>query len=711
MIIDQSSPSPTAFPDGLLAWAGHHSGGVKRLFDANSGRPGKELLRTCLISKLEHWVKQLAKGESGTPRILLLVGGPGNGKTEAIEHTIRSLDDKMACDGWLVEELSRSFRPPSGQAVPRLIAVDLASYASPSGDLKLSIVQDASATAGHEGQSAPQLLIQELLSTLEGPPTAHYLCCVNRGVLDDALIYALDNNLAGARALLEAITRSVSLSSNAPTCWPLAGFPAIAVWPMDAESLLTRPSDDVVSPATTLLNHATNPEYWPQPNACVAGKNCPFCGSQARLIKGNNRANLLQVLRWYELASGKRWSFRDLFTLLSYLLAGHRQGKIGQHASPCDWAKNQFDLDVAGQLMPKPKREHLTAIFELATSSYQHALFHSWAKGAVDTLKRAIKDLGLDSAASETRTLLGLQHFIQQRNGPHLPATIESLLKNLSDLLDPSLASPDTGFSLDGRKQITLADVDIRFSRSIDGGLDFIKKSPALSPSELELLHRLGKVDALLSSSTLRRKNAAAAGRLQRLVRDFACRLVRRSMGAMSAVVADAQALQAFQGLVDHDEREEHLFDVAKQVRNLLNTGEGFEVSLTTTFGQPLPPKQRQAILIAQPRSVRPLALQTEGRPRSPICFLSVGDGKSKQSIALTYDLFKAVQELDRGLSPASLPPGVIALIDTTRAMLSGPIVRDTDVLIDARIRIGIDGTEIGSSWNKFKAIGKKGNA
>lgn len=705
--MDEIITNKTSFPADLLNWAGHQAGGVKRLFDPTSGRPGKELLRTSLINRLEQWASQIADGTPTTPRILLLIGGPGNGKTEAIEHTVRCIDKAMDCSGNLINDLSKSFHPPSGHAVPRLISVDIPAT-TPQSKLVLSIVQDASAVAGHEGQSAPQLLIQELLAVLNGPSYIHYLCCVNRGVLDDALIHALENDLESARALLEAITRSVSLSSSSPTCWPLEGFPTIAVWPMDAESLLTAPTDVSVSPASTLLAHAIDPAYWPEHGTCVAGKSCPFCGSRAILARDENGLHLLQILRWYELASGKRWSFRDLFTLVSYLLAGHRQGGNGQLGGPCEWAKLKQDLDRAGQLMSAPKKEHLSAVFELATSSYQHSLFHEWAPGVAEILRRGIKDLALDRAASETRTLLGLQYFVQQRNSSHLPATIESLLKSLSSLLDPALANPDTKIMVKGREEILLSDLDTRFSRSIDGGIEFIKKRHPLSINELELLQRLGKVDVLLSSPILRRKNAAAAGRLQRIVRDFACRLVRRSVCTKTAVVADARTLRAFQEIVDHEDREEHLFDVARQVKDLLNTENGFEVSLTTTFGQPLPPEQRQAILVTSPRPVRPLFPRTEGRPRAPICFLSVGDGKSSQPIALTYDLFKAIQELNRGLSPASLPKAVVALLDTTTAMLAGPIVRDADVLMDARIRVGRNGTEIGSSWSGFKRIKMK---
>ncbi|GJB83454.1 hypothetical protein KAM380_079190 [Aeromonas caviae] len=125
-------------------------------------------------------------------------------------------------------------------------------------------------------------------------------------------------------------------------------------------------------------------------------------------------------------------------------------------------------------------------------------------------------------------------------------------------------------------------------------------------------------------------------------------------------------------------------------------------MSLTTTFGQPLPPRQRQATLVVQQSSVRMPPQNITGRPHPPICYLQVGQGQSAQPVPLTYDLFKAVKELERGLSPASLPRTVVALLDTTKARLSGPIVRDKGLLEDARIRVGADGTIVARSWNGF---------
>jgi hypothetical protein len=116
----------------------------------------------------------------------------------------------------------------------------------------------------------------------------------------------------------------------------------------------------------------------------------------------------------------------------------------------------------------------------------------------------------------------------------------------------------------------------------------------------------------------------------------------------------------------------------------------------------------RRATLVVPSRSVQPLDAEKAGRPASPICFLMVGDGRSGQPIALTYDLFKAVKELEKGMSVASLPRTVLALLDTTRARLSGPIVRDKLVLDRARIRIGSSGTSVVQRRSGF-AIRKEG--
>lgn len=683
------------FPRALVDWAGNHAGGVKRLFDSHSGRPAKDVLKTNLLARLESWANSLAAGDSTCPRVVLLVGGPGNGKTEAIESTIRWLDASLQCDGRLVDELAQSFHRVGG--IPRVVTANAGILSRASRDLRLSIVQDATATIGGKGVPAANLLIEELDRLIGNDGSEVYLCCVNRGILDDALIHALDNKLDGACKVLEAITRAVGLTADAPSCWPLAGFPGVAVWPMDAESLLVPPAGELTSPAETLIRQATEPSVWPAYGTCAAGEKCPFCYSQSLLSREGARNALLQVLRWNELGSGKRWSFRDLFSLMSYLLSGHLPSREEHHGDPCAWAAKLIELDASLSRVRRPTKQAVTAAFRLATASYQHALFHRWDRDVSLALRRDIKELALD----EDSTLMGLQHFLHERRATYLPATIAPLLEGLVDLLDPALASPDSQIAVSARKTVTLRDIDVRFSRSIQEGIEFIRKHQVLSPMELDVLRKLAQSDERLSQPEVRRKRPAAAGRVQQILRDFAGRLVRRSICVRSAVVPDASILAAFQKVVE-DEKQHRLYEVADQVEQLLNKGADFEVSLTTTFGQPLPPSQRQATLVVPSQHVGVPSRRSPDRPQAPICFLEVGSGASTQSIALTYDLFKAVKELERGLSPASLPRTVVALLDTTRARLAGPIVRDPEILRRAKIRIGADGTVIAKSWDGF---------
>jgi hypothetical protein len=699
-----AQPSQISFPKDLVEWAGHHSGGVKRLFDVSSGRPSKDLLKTNLIIRLESWVASVVSNDSEVPRILFLVGGPGNGKTEAIENTIKKFDSEFQANGKIVERLAADFRPLPGQQVPRVVTFSGLDFPKLDPKFRLDIVQDATATDVSRVGSASSLLIQEIAELLQSDSNHYYLCCINRGVLDEALIEAIDSGYSPVSLLIEEITKVVSLSADAPQCWPLKKYSSIAVWPMDVESLFIPTEKGSSSVASSLVGHAVNANYWMPNGSCEAGPYCPFCNSQSSLSKPESIESLMKILRWYELQSGKRWSFRDLFSLISYLLSGYRPESKGRKSSPCEWAASLVNFDVASKANANPSKQELSSIFYLASSGYQHALFHHWDSEVVSDLKTAIKDLDIDKSSELGKILLGFQAFLTDRKANYLPATIAPLLASISEKLDPAMASPEIEISVSAKSKVGLAELDARFSKSVQSGYDYIKNFRLLNAAEVEMLKRLAKADLSLSDSTNRRKKPTAANFLQRCLRDFSCRFVRRNLGARFATVADLKNLQAFQEIVE-DENGQKLHAVSKQVKDLLNNSDGFHVSLSTTFGQPLPPMQRQTTLIVPQRNVRPLILNSTGRPKSPICYLRIGTGESVQSIPLTFELFHAVKELDRGLSPASLSRNVVALLDATKARLSGPIVRDHELWEDAKIKIGVDGTEISKSFDGFVSL------
>lgn len=691
--VDQEPKRP--FPGELLNWAGNRSGGVRRLFDEASGRPSGTVFETNLLHRLQDWANALSNEDPDAPRILLLVGGPGNGKTEAIESTVSWLDDALSAGQKLKAELKERFTPDNDEFVPRLIRVDAGSMGSPPRQLYISIVQDASTVVG---TGKPHRLLLDELERMQTRPLGEaYLCCVNRGILDDALIEAIDNGTEEHRKLLEAITRSVSVVPDAPACWPLQGYPHVAVWPMDVESLLITPTRGGEAPARSVLLKALDEQKWPAAENCSAGPLCPFCTSRLRLSRDREQESFLKILRWHEVASGKRWNFRDLFSLMSYLLAGHRVDTAYASLDPCEWAATLVSLDESSRPGSKPLPGPSSAIFHLVSAQYQHALFHKWEYSAASSIQKDIKELELE----DNKTAMGLYHFLSARKSAYLPSMIADAIDGLADSLDPALALPDTIVQASRNTTFALRELDVRFSRSVSEGFEFIRQQRIVSRLEADLLDRLAKLDDLLATGGIRRRRPASATNIQRFIRDFACRLVRRSLGTRTADVQDAQTLSEFQRVVE-DVGGEDLYDVAQEVEQLLNTNQDFEISLTTTFGQPLLPPMRQATLVVPARSVRPREARQDGRPISPFSYLRVGEGRSSKTIVLTYDLFKAVKELESGMSAASLPGSVRALLDTTRARLSGPTVRDEVALERAKIRIGTSGISVVQKRDRF---------
>ena len=655
---------------------------MRRLFHAASGRPSGTVVRTQLLGKLEKWASSLATGQPGAPRIVLLVGGPGNGKTEAVEFAVRELDNAFALSGSLVLDLERQFLGSEELPTPRLARVDLSTLSPTHINLRLGIVQDASVSdVGSPGISPAQLLVSDLENALRTSSEV-YLACINRGVLDDALIVATDATASGVREVLEKVVLAVGMGpeSLSRSCWPLSEYPFIGVWPMDVETMISDSKEhSTISPAAQLLELATDPNRWPQFGSCAAGESCPFCISREQLSSEFQRESLLKILRWYELASGKRWTFRDLFSLLSHLLAGVPTDDSKAAKDPCEWAAGQSEAIASG----KPEAARLRAPFMLVAAQYQHALFGIWPRVGVRALREDLRELHLQ----EDATLVGLCQFLSLARGLSTPPTLDLQLSTLKEILDPAIADPEMEVQVSGRTTITFRDVDMRFSHSVGEGLQFIQRYKCLSQLETNLLTMLSGADKQVLHAGSNRHRPLVAARVSSIIRNFACRLVRRSIGVRCAAVRDALILAHFQRVVDGDAQLLH--EAVKQVEGLLNDRDKFVVVLNTTFGEAMPALPRRLTLTTEKQKVKPKE-QDEGKiPRATVRFLSVGSGLNMQSIPLTYPLYKAVYELRHKMIPASLPRAVVALLDTTRARLGGQVVRDEELLEGSEIRIG----------------------
>ena len=690
---EQAAVPKVEYPAALVEWAGHRSGGVRKPFYEASGRPCKVVIDTPLLLRLRGWAQEVASSQKA-PRTVLLIGGPGNGKTEAVEDVLRTLDASFNLGGKLTSEFTSRFSGDGGKSIPRLASVALGASGKAAGVEDICVVQDASVNDPSRPKESPaELLVRDVLSYVNADSPHVYIACINRGILDDALTFATENEHEKAKELLETVIRSVGLNPDAPLCWPLQNFPLVAVWPMDVETLIwTRDgTTKAISPAEQLLLKATEVSMWPAFGTCPAGDHCPFCKSRANLEKDEPRTALLQILRWFELSTGKRWSFRDLFSLASYLFTGTSHQAASGDESPCEWAAKLLELSKR----PPGKNEsmRLRAPFILAGALYEHALFCSWPRLGSRGLRQEIRELEMQGDPG----LMGLHYFLSAPREVSIPATLQPQLVAMSEALDPAIADPASIIKLSAR-DLVLREVDARFSQSVGDGLAQVRR--LLSVLEIELIERLERTDDLLSSPEVRRRRPAVAKRVQNLVRDFSCRLVRRSLGVRYGITREHDVLADFARVVSGDTQLLH--KAVKQVEGLINDHDRFLVILNSTFGEPIAPLAHRATIHTAKQKVRPIESSDDGRPPANVRFLTIGKG---HPLALTYELFRSVRELEAGMLPASLPRSVVALLDTTRAKLSGIVVRDEDELDGAEIRIGTRDEVVSRELGEFVVI------
>jgi hypothetical protein len=693
------------FPAGLLSWAGHRSGGVRKPFHPTSGRPVGERLDTPLLKRLRVWVNDLVGGIAGTPRSLLLVGGPGNGKTDAIETSIEFFDSSLGADGALIRAFARQFSGDRGLP-PRRAVVDLTSLGIQLPDhlrTSIALVQDATEGDPAEGASAEELLLAELAGRLDLAVPTIYLCCVNRGILAHAATIAHEHPRGDeVDDMLTWITRAVTSGPAPIRCWPLEGYDHLAVWPMDVESLVDANAGEATV-AHQIFRVALDEQRWVK--ECPAGSRCPFCWNRRTLARSEALDSLIQLLRFHELASGKRWTFRDLFSLVPYLLVGDSSElRIkGVGLAPCEWAAKQLELaDSASQ----GSTDRAYAPYLLVSRLYHHRLFSRWP--SLDTGKHRQAKVILKDDSMKAGIQAGRDFFRYLARRTNLrssgSADIGEILDGaVSDWLDPAVASGNDEVLRKSNGDVyTTSDIEELFSLSVREGLEVAKSQ--LAPLERDLLDLLAKADTELVDENFSRNDSHKVRLLQCTIRQFAARLSKRSLGVRQGVCLNASMFRNYATVV---EGGRDLATVRRQMARLLHGSDNsFAASLVTTFGQPVARRNREIKLLTRRVRVKEVLRDPDiGRPRDSLPYLQV----AQTTVPMTFSLFKALEEVDSGLHEASLPSEIFALLSGVKSLVAGHIVRDELMLEDeARITFGATQEEVEIVDGEFLIIDRE---
>lgn len=662
----------------LLTWHGQERGGVRVPFQSSMGRPLGSVVATPLIDKLRSLARDLANGVPDAPRWLFLVGGPGNGKSEAVEAFINEVDIATGCRSRLTKTVAEKFSPRP--VTPRHVTVEAAELEE-SGDVfsqrirRLILIQDASAVDG-PSQNAEEELIDDLGDLLTSPSGQEpvFICCANRGLLARArstiqskTVHQWLNTPQVTGLLTELLIATgvgpSSLTPSRPRCWPLDYDPRFAAWPLDLNTIMV--SEDGQSPFEQMLLSAVEVNKWQGQDSCgdcTSRTLCPFYSNAAILREEAPRRRLLRLLRHAEMATGQRWNFRDAFSLCAELLVGQRDDfrVANTISSPCTWTHERVDEITLGTL-PSAK---LKAAWDLAFHLYQQALFPEWPDPGEDL------DLSLIRRSSLTQTAV---YTFRDRARPAGTQVRRLLASQLSRKLDPARATPTDSDSL-------LRSIEDEFGQSIQQGLEGFRGR--LSELEKQVLELLALAENDWSETV---REVARVRAIVETLRCLASILVKRSLGVYEGEYLNLEYLREYETLLRDPRR---IRAVVAPMRSVLAPGEMFSGSLVRVFGQPTPEPSRDVVVTYPLGSVLPrVAPQaTDDRPGHDIPWVEVED----ERIPLTFDLFITLRLSSAGAELASFPPHTRAAIDKVRNAISGRLSRDKDGMLGGGVSVKV---------------------
>lgn len=663
------------YPHDLLAWAGHQKGGVKAPFRRDSGRPVGEVIETKLVRKLKQWVEEIT-AKNDVPRILLLIGGPGNGKTDALEFFVECLDKSLNADNQLFGEFENRF----ANSTPRKAIADISKYKIEFDSLE--IVPDAS--VGESSLSKEECLVNDLKSCIENKKTL-YISCINRGILAKAAENA-EKNKSIVPNFLNKISDYISQDESRFSLWPIEEHKEIAIWPMDIESLVEIDRsipNNAVTPIHLILDKVLDDSKWSACNSCNSRSLCPFHINKLELSEPFVKEHFINILRRYEIMSGKRWSFRDVFSLIPYILVGTEDDF--KSSSPCNWVKNHIS-DIENDL------DSIKSAFDLSSHLYTHRLFSIWPKLTAISKGRKFKDIFEVLKANQGDQLFKVLAYRKKDENTFISNLIKT---QFSQLLDPANLS-GSNLKIESINS-TILEIEDHFSNSVAFGYSEVEKG--LNELEKVFVLRLIKIEEKLINLEISKNLATQLDFIVNIHKSFVCKFIKRSLGVKNGFTNDDEYITEYIRLLDVGDKSE-LKKYQKLFKRVLNPNDEFIVSLSNTFGQPKSEHSRNILLKVNSISVKleHSDIKNESIPRVYIPYFEI----LKKRTPLSYGLYKSLMKIEKGVNQASLPSEVMAQIDSLVSKIGGVIVRDPNHLSNASITIGnmpleltLDGTDI----------------
>ena len=662
------------YPEYFFNFSGSTKESVKVIGHDKSGWVGGNLIRTRLLDNLDRLALQILSGEIDKPVCVYLVGGPGNGKTEAAAYFLKKLYEGRLPQFEVIAG-HKLFKQSVTSAIEGVV-----------------VVEDAT-------ELGKDVLKSEVIEfALRGNCRSHmqryiYLCCINRGVLADAI------NLRDAECIatefISALSDVVAVGSTSSNMWPLKGNPRfgadvfascvenVYVWPMDAESLVDANlynGDISQTPGYRLFNELISGTDVSACECCEGNDICPFYENLVAMKRGTGISNIVYCLHAFEIVTGNKILFRDLLSVANVLFVDSEEsynipkGDRSVRVSPCDWTAYHRKVLVSGSEV-----DRLASAFRLAARRYNQILFGDYSEFATKDIVRLRSVLKKFSDVEEFKKVERLlkaiidSHTVKKNTTRVWQLVHRDLCKRMDVALEESIDK--------------LERIEMGFCSSTKIGSAVAKREGASSGTLLAVLEQLIACEEGLGNHAfdVSTDRGDASRKCLQILQVLGSRLSKREVGGLMPAVYTNDDITMYERICFRDDvATEELNYVRRPLKKVLSLGDKFSAHVLQSIGQTqISPKyvfnitadNKCGIKVVKSKTL-PISLNApvDPTPRVEIQF-SYGDGERHNvSIPLTFSLFYALRKIREGLSVASISEQTFVSLNLLSSKLMGII-------------------------------------
>lgn len=661
------------YPEFFFRFSGSKHESVKKIGDAKSGWSMGELIQSRLLANLKSLATSIRMGNMPQPVCVFLVGGPGNGKTEAAEYFLRQVYGS--------DTLPKYETKGSHLFICERVTSAIGGIA---------VVEDATElTFGQLSQDIKEYVFREN----ENSPHADYLylCCINRGVLAKETASSVPESQTGR--FLAALSDVVSVGEIGSNMWPLQGnelfqegalaacAPSVFVWPMDAESLVDPKlydNDVKKTPGYQLFHRLFEKTDYSVCQNCQDKAFCPFFENLSVMLTQEGIGCIVYCLNAFEIATGNKLLFRDILAVASVLFAGaedlyHKpKGDRFVKTTPCNWVNHHASILRGGDW-----QNALASAFSLAARRFNQVLFGDYSEFSTKDIfdlkacLRKMRDTG------EFRNIEHLLMAIAAIGGKRKNTTraADMIHRDFAKRMDIAL---EEGFD-------DLESIEIGFCSSTLIGASVVRQKGGVSGSLDCLLEQLVKTEEGLGANSfdVSTEKGDISRRCLQLLQVLGSRMSKREIGGRIPAVFNNEDIKVYRKICfDADADQEFLSFVRKPLCQVLALGDRYSSHVLQSIGQTqLSPKYifsinaKNACKISLERSkTLPVSSRkpVDSTPEVVIRFASeTGHAKSAR-IRLTFSLFLALRKVREGLSVASIPEQTFVALNLLSSKILG---------------------------------------